>query len=45
MPPRPIDRAGEDLGAQRANPLGLGVDVLDPEQELPGGPAGSPPAR
>ena len=39
MPPRPVDRAGEELDAEAPEPLGFGIDVVDEEEDLAGGPA------
>src|SRR6266545_5993472 len=37
--PRPVDRTGQDLDAQAAQPLRLLIDVVDEEQHLAGRPA------
>jgi len=39
VPPRPVDGTGEDLDPQAVELLGLGVDVVDQEEDLALGPA------
>jgi hypothetical protein len=46
VPPRPVDGSGQDLDPQVPKLLGLGIDVVDEEENLTGRPAlggGLPP--
>jgi hypothetical protein len=36
VPPRSVQRAGEELDAEAPEPLGFGIDVVDDEEDLAG---------